>query len=64
MFVNAHSPTIAQSISPASLWPSTKRDSGAANTTASSDATVVVQATVAVAVRAIRVRRAWSESVK
>ncbi len=55
MFVKAHNPRIAQSISSGSEKPSTSSDSGPASATAINDTTVVVQATVAVAVRAIRV---------
>jgi hypothetical protein len=62
--VNAHRPSTAQSISRGSRKPSSSLDSGAEKPSASSEASVVVQATVAVAVRAMRSRLAASASSK
>jgi len=60
--VNAHRPTIAQSISSGSVKPRMRRERAPEKASASSEAIVVVQATVAVAVCAMRSRRAPSES--
>jgi hypothetical protein len=62
--VNAHIPRIAQSIRSGSRVPRISCDSSAEKASATRAATVVVQATAAVTVRAIRARRCSSRSVK